>query len=168
MAIAHAMPARTKQGALIDAQLKAYRRTLAATMAQARSMDEVVATAKLDWLDTPDLAVVWGVALDLNHDVQAVLGRTVEDFRQGTAPVGAYFPIWYGSSALGGFGGIGGGAGGAPAASLFSSGGIPDVGGMMAALGTIGNSPSSSGGGGGGFGGGGGSGGGGGGVGGGF
>lgn len=167
MAIAYAMPARTSQGAMIDAQLKAYRRTLQATMAQARTMEEVVATAKLDWLDTPDLAVVWGVALDLNHDVQAVLGRTVEDVRQGTAPAGAYFPIWYGSSALGGFGGFGGAAG-APAASIFSSGGIPDVGGMMAALGTIGNSPSSSGSGvGGGFGGGG-SGGGGGGAGGGF
>jgi uncharacterized membrane protein YgcG len=168
MAIGHAMPARTMKGAMVDAQLKAYRRTLEATMAQARSMDEVVATAKLDWLDTPDLAVVWGVALDLNHDVQAVLGRTVEDVRQGTARAGAYFPIWYGSSALGGSGGFGGGSVGAPAASIFSSGGIPDVGGMMAALGTIGNSPSSSGGGGGGGFGGGGSGGGGGGAGGGF
>jgi uncharacterized membrane protein YgcG len=169
MAIARAMPARTPAGAMIDAQLKAYRRTLEATMAQARSMDEVVATAKLDWLDTPDLAVVWGVALDLNHDVQTVLGRTVEDAKQGSSPAGAYFPIWYGSSALGGVGGLGGGSAGAPAASVFSSGGLPDVGGMMAALGTIGNSPSSSGagGGGGGFGGGG-SGGGGGGAGGGF
>ncbi len=168
IAISQAMPARTKEGALIDAQLKAYRRTLEATMAQARSMDEVVATAKLDWLDTPDRAVVWGVALDLNQDVQAVLGRTVEDAQRGVGASGAYFPIWYGSSALGGgFGGSPGGAG--PAASIFSSGGIPDVGGMMAALGTIGNSPSSSGSGGsgGGFGGGG-SGGGGGGAGGGF
>ena len=66
-------------------------------MAQARSMDEVVATARLDWLDSPDLAVVWGVALDLNHDVQAVLGRTVEDVQRGAAAPGAYFPIWYGS-----------------------------------------------------------------------
>jgi uncharacterized membrane protein YgcG len=169
MAIARAMPARTPQGAMIDAQLKAYRRTLEATMAQARSMDEVVTTAKLDWLDSPDLAVVWAVALDLNHDVQAVLGRTVEDVQHGTAQAGTYFPLWYGSSALGGgLGGFGGGAASAPAASLFSSGGIPDVGGMMAALGTIGNSPSSSGSGGGGGFGGGGSGGGGGGAGGGF
>jgi uncharacterized membrane protein YgcG len=172
IALAQAMPARTKDGAMIDAQLKAYRRTLQATMAQARSMNDVVATAKLDWLDSPDRAVVWGVALDLNHDVQAVLGRTVEDVQRGVAASGAYFPIWYGSSALGG--GFGGGprgaSAGAPAASIFSSGGLPDVGGMMAALGTIGSSPSSSGsggGGGGGFGGGG-SGGGGGGAGGGF
>jgi len=166
MAIAREMPARTKAGAIIDAQLKAYRRTLEATMAQARSMNEVVASAKLDWLDTPDRAVVWGVALDLNHDVQAVLGRTVEDVRRGVAPAGAYFPVWYGSSSAVGGLGAGGMAGSAPAGSLFSSGAIPDVGGMMAALGTIGSSPSSSGGGGG-FGGGG-SGGGGGGAGGGF
>ncbi len=159
--LAQAMPARTKNGAMIDAQLKAYRRTLQATMAQARSMDEVVETAKLDWIDSPDLAVVWGVALDLNHDVQAVLGRTVDDVQRGVARSGAYFPLWYGTgSGIGGFS-----SGSATAGSLFSSGGIPDVGGMMSALGTIGNSPSSSGGGG--FGGGG-SGGGGGGAGGGF
>jgi uncharacterized membrane protein YgcG len=159
--IAREMPARTKNGAMVDAQLKAYRRTLQATMAQARSMDEVVETAKLDWLDTPDLAVVWGVALDLNQEVQAVLGRTVDDVQRGVAGAGTYFPLWYGSSAgVGGFS-----AGSATAGSLFSSGGIPNIGGMMSALGTIGNSPSSSHGGG--FGGGG-SGGGGGGAGGGF
>ena len=45
--------------------------------------------------------------------------------------------------------------------SIFSDSGIPDLGGMMSALGTIGNSPSSSGSGGGGFSGGGGGGGGG-------
>ena len=145
MAISRAMPARTKNGAMIDAQLKAYRRTLEATMAEARSMNEVVDSAKLDWLDSPDLAVVWGVALDLNSEVQTVLGRTVADVQQGAAPAGTYFPVWYGTGAgVGGFP-----AGSTTAGSLFSSGGIPDVGGMMSALGTIGSSPSSSGGGGG-------------------
>ncbi len=164
IAIAQAMPARTPAGAMVDAQLKAYRRTLQATMAGARSMDEVVATAKLDWLDTPDLAVVWGVALDLNQDVESVLSRSVEDVQAGVAHAGTYFPLWYGSSAaIGGFSG-----GGSSPVSVFSSGGLPNIGGMMAALGTIGNSPSSSGGGGGGGFGGGGSGGGGGGAGGGF
>jgi hypothetical protein len=161
MLIAREMPARTRNGALIDAQLKAYRRTLEATMDQARSMNEVVESAKLAWLDSPDLAVVWGVALGLNQAVQAVLGRTVEDVQRNAAGAGAYFPLWYGSGAA--FGGFQGGSPGA--GSLFSSGGIPDVGGMMSALGTIGNSPATSGGGG--FGGGG-SGGGGGGAGGGF
>ncbi|MGH2513248.1 MAG: DUF2207 family protein, partial [Candidatus Limnocylindrales bacterium] len=89
IAISRAMPARTRTGAMVDAQLKAYRRTLEATMAQARSMNEVVTTARLDWLDSPDLAVVWGVALDLNHDVQAVLARTVADVQHGTAIQGA-------------------------------------------------------------------------------
>ncbi|HEY7828643.1 MAG TPA: hypothetical protein VIB99_10430, partial [Candidatus Limnocylindrales bacterium] len=125
-------------------QLKAYRRTLEATMAQARSMDEVVAGAKLDWLDGPDLALVWGVALDLNNDVQSVLARTIEDVQHGSAPTNAYFPAWYGTAGgLGFSGGSGGSSFGG--SSLFSSGIVPDVGGMMSALGTIGNSPSSSG-----------------------
>ncbi len=166
IAISRAMPARTKDGAMVDAQLKAYRRTLEATMAQARSMNEVVTTARLDWLDSPDLAVVWGVALDLDREVQSVLGRTIDDVQHGSAASGAYFPAWYG---LGGGLGSGGSSGGPSfgGSSLFSSGMVPDIGGMMSALGTIGNSPGSSGGGGGGFGGGG-SGGGGGGAGGGF
>ncbi len=76
-----------------------------------------------------------------------------------------YFPFWYQTS--GGTPFMGSSASGS-GGSLFSDSGIPDVGGMMSALGTIGNSPSSSGGGGGGGFGGGGSGGGGGGAGGGF
>ena len=63
---------------------------------------------------------------------------------------------------------VGGGGAGGWAPGLMSSSPIPNFGGMMAALGTIGNSPSSSGSGGGGGFGGGGSGGGGGGAGGGF
>ena len=43
---------------------------------------------------------------------------------------------------------VGAGAGGS-GGSLFSNSGIPDIGGMMSSLGTIGNSPASSGGGGG-------------------
>jgi hypothetical protein len=90
-----------------------------------------------------------------------VLERTAEDLETGRT-TGAYVPAWYGGS--GGSAGTGGTGGWAP--GLMSSSPIPSFGGMMAALGTIGNSPSSSGSGGG-FGGGG-SGGGGGGAGGGF
>ena len=50
---AQAMPAVTMPGAMIRAMLAAYRRTLQKTMAQARSMEQVVAEAGLDWLDTP-------------------------------------------------------------------------------------------------------------------
>jgi hypothetical protein len=142
-------------------------------MDQARSMDQVVAEAGLPWLETPDQAVVWGTALGLHAEIEDVLGRALDDQRDGrVAPGTVWLPTWYGSGSGSGasafasdFAGGGAGSGG-----LFSSGGVPDLGGMMSALGSIGNSPSSSGGSGGGGGGfsGGGSGGGGGGSGGGF
>jgi len=161
--IARAMPAVTITGSMIRAMLAAYRRTLQKTMAQARSMQQVVDEAGLAWLDTPDQAVVWGTALGLQGEIEGVLSRSLEDVREGrTTGAVPYFPIWYQTSSGTPF--MSSGAGGS-GASLFSDSGIPDVGGMMSALGTIGNSPSSSGGGG--FGGGG-SGGGGGGAGGGF
>ena len=162
--LSRSMPARTMPGAMIRAMLEAYRRTLEKTMAQSRSMGEVVRDAAIPLIESPDDAVVWGVALGLQSAVEDVLKRTTEDVQSGVAPFG-YMPAWYGSP--GGNGGAGGGSGGwAP--GLMSSSPIPNFGGMMAALGTIGNSPSSSGSGGGGGFGGGGSGGGGGGAGGGF
>ncbi len=164
--VAQAMPAVTMSGAMIRAMLAAYRRTLQKTMAQARSMQQVVTEAGLPWLETPDQAVVWGTALGLQSEIEDVLSRSLEDVKAGTATSGSvpYFPFWYQTS--GGTPFMGSSASGT-GASLFSDSGIPDLGGMMSALGTIGNSPASSSGGGGGFGGGG-SGGGGGGAGGGF
>jgi hypothetical protein len=164
--LGRAMPAVTMSGAMIRAMLAAYRRTLQKTMEQARSMEQVVAEAGLDWLDTPDQAVVWGTALGLQGEIEDVLSRSLADVKAGTtAGTTPYFPAWYqtssGSAFLASSTTDSGG-------SVFSDSGIPNVGGMMAALGTIGNSPSSSGGGGGGGFGGGGSGGGGGGAGGGF
>jgi uncharacterized membrane protein YgcG len=160
------MPARTQKGALARVWLDGYRRTLKATMEMARSMDEVVEKSGLAWLETPDRAVAWGTALGLQDEIEAVLARRVEDVREGTRSA-AWFPVWY--HAGGDRGGWGTAGAGGVAPGLMSASAIPDFGGMMAALGTIGNSPSSSGsgGGGGGFGGGG-SGGGGGGAGGGF
>ena len=61
-----------------------------------------------------------------------------------------YFPTWYRTSDGQSFASTGsGGSGG----SIFSGSAIPNLGGMMSALGTIGNAPASSGGssGGGGF-----------------
>jgi uncharacterized membrane protein YgcG len=173
--LARSMPAVSLPGAMIRAMLAAYRRTLKKTMDQARSMDQVVADAGLAWLETPDQAVVWGTALGLHAEIESVLGRAIEDEREGrVAPGTVWLPTWYGSSAGGGASGFAGDFAGAGPGSggLFSNSGVPDFGGMMSALGSIGNSPSSSGsggsgGGGGGFGGGG-SGGGGGGSGGGF
>jgi hypothetical protein len=160
LVMSRSMPAVTMPGAMVRAMLAAYRRTLDKTMAQARSMQQVVDEARLDWLETPDQAVVWGLALGLQDEVEAVLERTIDDVKDGALPASTYVPGWYSSGGTGGAGGPSGGGG------LFSSSSIPNFGGMMAALGTIGNSPSSSGSGGG-FGGGG-SGGGGGGAGGGF
>ncbi len=160
------MPARTQKGALARVWLDGYRRTLKATMEMARSMDEVVERSGLAWLATPDRAVAWGTALGLQDEIEAVLARSVEDVREGTTSA-AWFPVWY--HAGGDRGGWGTSGAGGVAPGLMSASAIPDFGGMMAALGTIGNSPASSGSGGsgGGFGGGG-SGGGGGGAGGGF
>ena len=122
------------------AQLAAYRRTLEKTMAQARSMQQVVDEAGLDWLDTPDQAILWGVALGLEDEVEAVLERTLHDLRDGAAPAGTYTPSWYRGSGGGGWGSGSGGGG-----SLLSSSPVPNLGGMFATLGTIGNAPSSSG-----------------------
>jgi hypothetical protein len=143
------MSAVTMPGAMIRAMLAAYRRTLEKTMAQARSMEQVVAEAGLDWLDTPDQAVVWGTALGLQDEIEGVLSRSLEDVKRGaTAGALPYFPAWYlGSSGASFTSATASGSGG----GLFSNSGVPDLGGMMSALGTIGNSPSSSGSGGGGF-----------------
>ena len=143
-------------GAMIRAQLAAYRRTLKKTMEQSRSMDQVVADAGLEWLDTPDQAIVWGTALGLQDEIEKVLERSLDDVKDGRATLTVtYFPSWYGGSGGQGFANTGSGGG------IFSSSGVPNLGGMMAALGTIGNAPSSSGSSGGGFSGGGGGGGGG-------
>ena len=143
------MPAVTMAGAMIRAMLAAYRRTLQKTMEQARSMDEVVSGSGLTWLETPDQAVVWGTALGLQGEIEKVLARSLEDLERGAAAASStYLPSWYRGSdgqPLSSSAGSSGGGGG-----LFSSSGIPSIGGMMASLGTIGNSPSSSGGGGGG------------------
>jgi uncharacterized membrane protein YgcG len=169
--IAQVMPAVTFAGSMIRAMLAAYRRTLKKTMEGARSMDQVVAEAGLPWLETPDQVVVWGTALGLHAEIESVLERSLDDQRDGRVAAGStWIPAWYSTGAgghgfaSGDFAGAGSGSGG-----VFSSSAVPNLGGMMAALGTIGNSPASSGsgGGGGGFGGGG-SGGGGGGSGGGF
>jgi uncharacterized membrane protein YgcG len=151
--LAQVMPARTLSGATLKAMLAAYRRSLEAALFGARSMDQVVADPRLPWLETPDRAIVWSVALGLQGPAEEVLKRSMEDLRAGRVG-SAYLPAWYGAH---GGGDADGGAGGF-APGVMSSSPIPNLGGMMAALGTIGNSPSS---GGGGFGGGGGGGGGG-------
>jgi hypothetical protein len=169
IAFGRSMSQRTPSGAYVDAMLTAYRRTLAKTMDQARSMGEVVKQPEIAKLaDTPDKAVVWGLALGLHDEVAAVLARGLEaaTATSGT-PSGAYYPAWFGSSPSSAWAASGDGAGGVSQGSggVFSGSAIPDIGGMFAVLGSVGSTPpssaSSSSGGGGGFGGGGGGGGGG-------
>jgi uncharacterized membrane protein YgcG len=133
------MSQRTPNGAYVDAMLKAYRRTLEKTLEQARSMTQVVAdpTVKL-FADTPDKAVVWGFALGLHDQVADVLRRDLEDHAGASTSVGgAYYPLWLGSSPspLGD---------GLASGSIFSGSGMPDIGGMFGAVGSIGSSPPSS------------------------
>ena len=99
LVIARSMPSVTMAGAMIRAMLAAYRRTLQKTMEQARSMQQVVETAGLPWLETPDQAVVWGTALGLQGEIEAVLQRSLEDVREepSRAPT-MYFPAWYTTS----------------------------------------------------------------------
>jgi hypothetical protein len=160
------MSQRTPNGAYVDAMLTAYRRTLRKTMEQARSMNEVIEQPEINRLaDTPDKAVVWGMALGLHDEVAAVLARGLEDQRRATgSPAGAYYPVWLGSSPSSAWSGADAGAGGISlgSGSGFSDSALPDIGGMFNALGSVGSSPpSSSSSGGGGFSGGGGGGGGG-------
>jgi uncharacterized membrane protein YgcG len=156
--IGQAMSQRTPNGAYVDAMLKAYRRTLQKTMEQARSMEQVVADPTVKQLaDTPDRAVVWGFALGLHDEVAEVLKRSLEDQAKDPASAtGAYYPLWLGGSPSSGSWNAGMAGG-----SIFSGSGMPDIGGMFSAVGSIGSSPPSSSSGGGGFGGGGSSGGGG-------
>ncbi len=140
LAISVAMPTRTQAGAVIRAMLEAYRRTLEKTMAQARSMGQVVAESAIPLIESPDDAVAWGVALGLQDEVERVLARSAEDMQAGGS--GYYMPTWY---QAGGSGSDAVGRGGGWAPGLMGSSPIPNFGGMMAALGTIGNSPASSG-----------------------
>ena len=148
------MPCRTRLGAMLQAMLAAYKRTLQKTMAQSRSMDEVVERKALPWVTTPDAAMAWGVALGLNSEIENLLGQTVSASVASGRQVG-WYPMWFygpGSAGAMGGGGVGSAGGG-----LFSASAVPDIGSMMSSLGSIGSSTS----GGGGFGGGGGGGGGG-------
>ena len=143
--IARTMPQRTLEGARMYAQLAAYRRTLQKTLEQSRTMDQVVSSKVLPWVETPDQAMVWSYALGLHEEAEEVLERSMEDVRTGGAsPTRTYFPLWYSLGPRSGAR-ISGGAR-APTAGLFSAGVVPDFTAMTSALSTIGSPPASSGG----------------------
>ena len=143
-----AMSQRTDAGAYVDAMLIAYQRTLRKTMEQARDIGEVVEDPEIAKLaDTPDKAVVWGIALGLRDEVSALLARGLAEHRTSTgSTAGAYYPIWLGSSSSDGWSAASVGAGGVSlgSGSAFSDSAIPDIGGMFSALGSVGSSPPSS------------------------
>jgi hypothetical protein len=74
--IGQRMPALTMEGAVMKAQLAAYRRTLGMTFDSASSLAGVVASRRIPWLDTPDQTLVWGIALGLRHNLEALMART--------------------------------------------------------------------------------------------
>ena len=154
--IAWFMPCRTRLGAMLQAMLAAYKRTLIYTMAASGSMDEVVGRRALPWVTTPDAAMAWGVAFGLDAEIEMVLSRTIGASEAAGRQVG-WYPMWFYSPGRSGGFGAGAGAGGG---GMFSASSIPDVGSMMSAIGRIGVTGGGSGGSGG-FGGGGGGGGGG-------
>ena len=143
-----AMSQRTDAGAYVDAMMIAYRRTLRKTIEQARDIGEVVEDPEIAKLaDTPDKAVVWGIALGLRDEVSALLARGLAEHRTSTgSTAGAYYPIWLGSSSSDGWSAASVGAGGVSlgSGSAFSDSAIPDIGGMFSALGSVGSSPPSS------------------------
>ena len=142
--LAPAMPARTLAGAMLRAMLAAYRRSLEKTIALSRSLDAAVEGARLPWLEAPDQLLVWGTALGLQDELDALLARAVEDVNSGAVPAGStYLPVWYATSAAASSGGSGSGSTGgltSPVSGLMSASAIPNFGAMFAVLGTIGDS----------------------------
>jgi hypothetical protein len=72
-----AMPSRSEEGARIRAWLLAYRRTLKATIAQSRSLGEVVDRRPLPWVTTPEDHVTWAVAFGLEREIDRVLSTSL-------------------------------------------------------------------------------------------
>ena len=80
----------------MKAQLAAYRRTLKATFETSPTLDDAVTATGLTWLETPDQALVWGVALGLRPEIEALLRRTTSGMDAGTIPSSAFLPRWIG------------------------------------------------------------------------
>jgi hypothetical protein len=86
--VSGAMPVRTLDGARLAAMLKAYRRTLQATIAQARSLAQVVDARPLPWVYTAEEEVAWAVAFGLDRDVDRLLDQSLEVSETGGWPKG--------------------------------------------------------------------------------
>jgi uncharacterized membrane protein YgcG len=137
LGLAYFMPARTKAGAMLYAMLAAYRRTLQAAISRADSIVDVVNGKALPWATTPDAVMAWGVAFGLDSELEFLLTRGLRS--DPARPRSAWYPRWWV--------GPGGVSAGAPApvggsGGLFSPSPVPDIGGMVAAIQTLGTSTS--------------------------
>jgi uncharacterized membrane protein YgcG len=154
MGFGQAMSQRTPNGARIDAMLKAFRRTLRKELELARSMNDVIENDEVRVLaDTPDKAVVWGIALGLHEEVATVLERTLVDADQGKMERSrAYYPYWLSGSSTSSGGALQAAGTGTSSGvtvsrgsgSIFSGSAVPNIGGMFAALSSVGSTPPSS------------------------
>jgi hypothetical protein len=85
--------------------------------------------------------MVWGVALGLHEEIEAVLARSASSTAAAQAVTsghGPWLPGWYGGHAV-----SGGGPGGL-APGLFSGSAVPDFDGMFSALSSVGTAASAS------------------------
>jgi hypothetical protein len=135
------MAAISREGSMMKAQLAAYRRTLQASFGGASSLDQVT-TDRLPWLETPDQTLVWGVALGLRRDIEALLARTAKLLASGGGSATMYAPAWYAAGAPSGAAAASG-AGGGAASSLGGPGALPasveDAAAMFAGIEAIGS-----------------------------
>ncbi len=53
-------------------------------------------------LETPDQALVWGVALGLRRDIEELLGRTADLLEHGQGSKATFVPAWYSAASPGG------------------------------------------------------------------
>jgi hypothetical protein len=74
--IAPSMSSRTAEGALVRAEVAAYRRTLGGVINSSATLSDALNGSPLRWLNTPDQVIVWGVALWLQPEILALLTRT--------------------------------------------------------------------------------------------
>ncbi|MGA3057629.1 MAG: TPM domain-containing protein [Candidatus Limnocylindrales bacterium] len=137
LVMARSMPARTRQGAMLYAMLSAYRRTMDRTLAQARSMGEVVEKRPLPWVTTPDQAMAWGIAFGLDDGVQEVMARSLGERDDLQPEVPAWHPSWWLVSAHTSGGNLIGSSGSPGHGGLFSASRMPNPGALMAALGSV-------------------------------
>ena len=88
LVVSGSMPARTRDGAMLAAMLRAYGRTLKAVMEQSASLNEVAARKPLPWVSTPEEHVAWAVAFHLDREVERIVSGSLDVSMAGGWPRG--------------------------------------------------------------------------------